>query len=132
MKLRYGGDLQIGDFILVANSNYTSFGWFCGRGQGGTVQYYHFRVPADKFKAFQEWQANGDKNISAWYAERFKKHGFSSKIFYKDYIYGGGIDLTGSRVIKLSNPEDIFTDPQDLEDYRKSKEALIHIKFPAK
>ena len=54
MKLRYGGDLQIGDFIMIANSNHTTFGWYCGRGRG-TVQYYHFRVPGERHKTFQEW-----------------------------------------------------------------------------
>ena len=116
---------------MIANSNYTSFGWFSGTGRG-TIQYYNFRVPGDRFKAFQEWQTEGPKNTNSWYAERFEKHGFSSKVFYKEYIYGGGIGLSGSRVIKLTDPESIFTHPEDLEDYRKSKEALIYIKFLAK
>jgi hypothetical protein len=132
MKLRYGGDLQIGDFIIVANSNYTSFGWFCGRGQGGTVQYYYFRVPGDRYKTFQEWEAGKLPNLNKWYREKFEKHGFSSKLFYKEYIYGGSMDLNGSRVVKIADPESIFTHPEDLEDYRKSKEALIYIKFPVK
>jgi hypothetical protein len=132
MKLRYGGDLQIGDFIIVANSNYTSFGWFCGRGQGGTVQYYYFRVPAERYKTFQEWEAGKLPNLNKWYREKFEKHGFSSKLFYKEYIYGGSMDLNGSRVVKIADPESIFTHPEDLEDYRKSKEALISIKFPVK
>jgi hypothetical protein len=132
MKLRYGGDLQIGDFIMIANSNYTSFGWYCGRGRG-TVQYYHFRVPAERYKTFQEWEAGKLPNLNKWYREKFEKHGFSSKLFYKEYIYGGGLDVAhGSRVIKLTDPESIFTNQEDLEDYRKSKEALIYIKFPAK
>ena len=131
MKLRYGGDLQIGDFILVANSNYTSFGWFCGRGQGGTVQYYHFRVPGDRFEYFKEWQTNGLKD-NPWFVQQIEKHGFTAKLFYKEYIYGDSVSDNGSRIVKLPNPEDIFTEPEDLEDYRKSKEALIYIKFPVK
>lgn len=131
MKVRYGGDLQIGDFIMVANSNYTSFGWYCGRGQGGTVQYYNFRNPGDRFESFQKWQAEGSENNS-WTGKRFEKYGFSSKMFYKEYIYGGGIEINGSRVVKITDPESIFTHPEDLEDYRKSKEALIYIKFPVK
>jgi hypothetical protein len=126
MKVRYGGDLQIGDFIMIANSNYTSFGWYCGTGRG-TIQYYHFSVPGDRFEAFQDWQTG--KLDNSWYAARFKKYGFSSKLFYKCYIYGGGIDLNGSRVVKLTDPESIFTEQEDLEDYRK---ALIYIKFLAK
>jgi len=54
-------------------------------------------------------------------------------VFYLDYIYGSGLNSThGSRVVKLTDPESIFTEQEDLENYRKSKEALIYIKFPAK
>lgn len=130
MKVRYGGDLQIGDFIMIANSNYTSFGWYAGQGQG-TVQYYHFRIPGDRYESFKQWEAGRLDN--SWLAPKFQKHGFNSKTFYKDYIYGGGIDSShGSRVVKIKDPESIFTNQEDLEDYRKSKEALIYIKFPVK
>jgi hypothetical protein len=131
MKVRYGGDLQIGDFIMIASSNYTSFGWFSGTGRG-TIQYYNFRVPGDRFEAFQDWQAGTIDSSHKWLIGKFKKHGFSSKLFYKEYIYGGGIGLNGSRVVKLTDPESIFTEQEDLENYRKSKEALIYIKFPVK
>jgi hypothetical protein len=129
MKTRYGGELEIGDFIMVANVNYTSFGWYCGKGRN-TIQYYHFRVPGERHKTFQEWEAGRLNN--SWLASKFQKHGFSSKIFYKEYIYGGGIEINGSRVIKLTDPESIFTNTEDLDYYLKSKEALINIKFPAK
>ena len=132
MKLRYGGDLQIGDFILVANSNYATFGWFCGRGQGGTVQYYHFRVPGERYTTFKEWEDGKLPQLNKWVREKFEKHGFTSKLFYKEYIYGGGVEINGSRVVKITDPESIFTHPEDLEYYRKSKEALIQIKFPVK
>ena len=130
MKVRYGGDLQIGDFIMIANSNYTTFGWYCGTGRN-TIQYYQFRVPGDRLEEYQQWKAGNLKNYT-WLAERFEKNGFTAKLFYKDYIYGGGINLNGSRVVKIADPESIFTHPEDIEDYRKSKEALINIKFPVK
>jgi hypothetical protein len=130
MKVRYGGDLQIGDFIMVAGNGYTSFGWYAGRGRG-TVQYYHYGVPGDRFKEFKDWE-DGKLDNHTWLGEQFKKHGFSSKLFYKDYIYGGGINLNGSRVVKMTDPESIFTEQEDLDRYRKSKEALISIKFPVK
>ena len=120
----------MGDFLMVADGNATSFGWYCGTGKG-TLQYYHFRDPGEKHKAFEEWQAGKLKN--SWYEGRFKKYGFSSKLFWKCYIYGGGLDTVyGSRVVKLPDGESIFTNQEDLETYRKSKEALISIKFPAK
>jgi hypothetical protein len=130
MKTRYGGDLQIGDFIMIANSNYTSFGWYCGQGRG-TVQYYHYGVPGSRFEEFKDWKA-GKLNNHTWLGERFKKHGFSSKLFYKEYIYGGGVEFNGSRVVKIPDPESIFTHPEDIDRYKKSKEALIYIKFPVK
>jgi hypothetical protein len=130
MKIRYGGDLQIGDFIMVANNNYTSFGWFCGTGSG-TVQYYQFCVPGLRFKEFKDWET-GSLNDHHWLKERFEKYGFSSKLFFKEYIYGGGIHFNGSRVVKITDPESIFTEQEDIENYRKSKEALISIKFPVK
>jgi len=131
MKVRYGGDLQIGDFIMVAGNGYTSFGWYCGQGRG-TIQYYQYGVPGNMFENFQEWQTNGPKDINSWYAEKFQKHGFTSKLFYKDYIYGNGIGVNGSRVVKIADPESIFTEQEDIDRYKKSKEALISIKFPVK
>jgi hypothetical protein len=34
-----------------------------------------------------------------------------------------------TRVIKITNPEDIFTNSKDREQYEKSKEALITLNF---
>lgn len=131
MKLKYGGDLQIGDFVAMSNGNYLTFGWYCGAGRG-TLQYYYYRDPGSKFEAFQDWQANKLDKTQSWQAKRFEKHGFSSKLFYKGYIYGSQVGQDGTRVMKVENPESIFTQKEDLESYRKSKEALIYIKFPAK
>jgi len=131
MKLRYGGDLQIGDFIMVAGNGYTSFGWYCGQGRG-TVQYYQFTVPGYKLEAFEKWQNEQPRDTQSWYGQRFEKFGFTSKIFYKEYVYGHGISVNGSRVVKMTDPESIFTNQEDIDAYRKSKEALIRIKFPVK
>lgn len=117
---------------MIANNNYTSFGWYCGEGQN-TLQYYHFRELGDKFEAFQQWQNGTVDDSNKWLIGRFKKDGFTSKVFYLNYIYGDGLrSANGSRVVKLLDPESIFTNPEDIEDYRKSKEALIYIKFPVK
>jgi hypothetical protein len=131
MKLKYGGDLQIGDFVAMSNGNYLTFGWYCGAGRG-TLQYYYYRDPGSKFEAFQEWQNGQPRDIQSWSGKRYEKFGFSSKLFYKGYIYGSHVGQDGTRVMKVENPESIFTEQEDLESYRKSKEALIYIKFPAK
>lgn len=128
MKTRYGGELEIGDFIIVAYNNYTSFGWYCGQGKN-TIQYYQYRVPAVLFAEFQKWQTQPD---SAYRSHLFDKHGFSSKVFYKEYINADRIEYLGSRVVKITDPEAIFTTQEDLDYYLKSREVLINIKFPAK
>jgi hypothetical protein len=131
MKIRYGGDLEIGDFIMVASNNYTSFGWYCGKGRN-TIQYYVYGVPGSRWEDFKSWKAGTITSQNHWLGKRFEKHGFSSKLFYKEYIYGSGLDSTASRIVKITDPESIFTNQEDLEMYRKSKEALIYIKFPVK
>jgi hypothetical protein len=44
---------------------------------------------------------------------------------YKSYINA----VHATRVMKVTNPEDIFIEQQDREDYEKSKEALITLNF---
>lgn len=127
MKIRYGGELRPGDFIAVSeNSAYLQFGWYFGQGSG-TLQYISIHSPGNTFEIYNDWK-NG-KEVNHWYKERFERHGFTSKLFYKSYIYGSGIDENGTRVMKIENPESVFTNPEDLEIYNKSKEALIHINF---
>jgi hypothetical protein len=43
---------------------------------------------------------------------------------FKSYIYGEGVLPTASRVVKIDNPESVFTEQNDLDRYRQSKEAL--------
>jgi hypothetical protein len=35
-------------------------------------------------------------------------------------------------IVKIENQESVFTDPEELQRYKESKEALLSIKFPAK
>jgi hypothetical protein len=51
--------------------------------------------------------------------------GFTLKCLYKSYINA----VHDTRVVKITNPEDIFTTQEDKEDYEKSKEILIKLKF---
>jgi hypothetical protein len=127
MKIRYGGDLQIGDFIMVASSNYVSFGWYCGQGRN-TIQFYQFTTPANVFTHYTKWK-NGDLGYAR---EDFAKNGFTLKSLYKEYIYGGILQARGSRVVKITDPESIFTEQEDLNDYLESKQVLNNLNFPAK
>jgi hypothetical protein len=119
MKIRHGGNLQPGDFVIIASGTYTDMGWYIGQGRG-TLQYYTVNVPQLMYKSFKEWQADPTKY--PYRSQQFAK-GFGAHCLWKAYVYGIG---------KITDPESIFTEQEDLENYRKSKEALISIKFPAK
>ena len=36
----YNGELHTGDLILIAENNYANIGFYLGRGQGGSMQYF--------------------------------------------------------------------------------------------
>lgn len=128
MKIRYGGDLQPGDFVIIACGTYTDMGWYIGEGKG-TLQYYSVNTPQLIYKQYQKWQA--DPNNVHWGAETFSK-GLGIKSLWKAYIHGSGLSAKASRVVKITEPESIFTEQEDLEAYQLSKEVLNNFKFPAK
>jgi len=119
--IQYGGQIVPGDFIAIAFNNTIDFGWYAGNGKG-TLQYYTFRGPANANRDYQEWLKMSDKEKSEnkWQTKRFEK-GLTAKCFWKSYINS----VYNSRIIKITNVEDIFTDPKDRETYEKSRETLI-------
>jgi hypothetical protein len=121
--LKYGGQLSIGDLIAISNSNHISFGWYAGDGRG-TLQFYYIGGPGEVYDDYLLWQKK-TLDIKPWRARQFEKHGFSTKLFYKSYINS----VHDTRVMKITNPEDIFINPEDRERYEKSKEALIKLNF---
>jgi hypothetical protein len=130
MKIRYGGDLQTGDFIIIANEKYTDFGWFVDNNGKGTLQYIYAKTPASALNQYRKYEAN-KSTCRSWIKERYKD-GFTIKTIKKCYIYGIGVQNGGSRVVRIENPETMFTEQEDLELYLKSKEILNNLKFPAK
>lgn len=121
--IQFGGVLNPGDFIAISNGNHISFGWYVGDGRG-TLQYYWVASPGQVYSDYLEWQKN-PLNIKSWRRKLFEKHGFSSKLFYKSYINS----VHNTRVMKITNPEEIFTKQEDREEYEKSREALITLNF---
>ena len=119
MELRHGGKLEIGDLVAVSNGNYISFGFYAGTGRG-TLQYWWIRQPANAYNNYQDWLKLPEDKRSRWTNKRFEK-GFTTKCIYKSYINA----VHDTRVIKITNPEDIFTKTEDRESYEKSKEVLI-------
>ena len=123
--LKYGGDLLPGDFIAVSYQNHIDLGWYVGDGRG-TLQYYTLRGPANVYRDYQNWLKYTDKEKAEnrWTSKRFEK-GFTTKCLWKSYINA----VHSTRVMKLTNPEELFTEQEDIELYERSKEALITINF---
>ena len=117
--------LNVGDFIVIASGGQLDYGWYCGQGiYGSTLQYYSIWAPASALEDFEQYEKG--EPVPSWAAEKFKKQkGFTSKCFYKNFLnswYEG-------RILRPGNPDELFTHPEQLERYKKSKEALIRIKF---
>jgi len=116
--LKYGGQLFPGDFIAVSEGNHISFGWYFGDGVGGTLQYYYLGAPGHCYDAYQEWEKITDPEVKKkhWRNTKYSK-GFTLKCLYKSYINA----VHDTRVMKITNPEDIFTTKEDKEQYEQSK-----------
>ena len=123
--LKYGGVLHPGDFIAISNGNHISFGWYVGDGRG-TLQFYYLGGPARAYKDYKDWLTYSDEEKAKhkWMSRRFEK-GFTSKCIWKSYIN----TVHATRVMKITNPEEIFTNQEDRDTYEKSKEALITLNF---
>jgi hypothetical protein len=122
-NLKYGGQLEIGDFIAVSNGNHIDLGWYCGDGSN-TLQYYSYVVPASAHKQYKDWLNQSDADRSAWRTKLYTK-GFTKKCLWKSYIN----TVHSTRVVKIVRPEDIFTNKEDRDNYEESKEALITLNF---
>jgi hypothetical protein len=122
--LKYGGDLYIGDFIGISVNNCMDFGWYCGDGTSGTLQYYTIWAPKVRYEDYKAWEKLTDEQKKKWYPRAYK-NGFTTKCLYKSYINA----VHDTRVMKLSHPENIFTSKADREAYEKSKEVLIKLNF---
>ena len=110
-----------GDFIAISYNNHIDFGWYAGNGSG-TLQYYPVRSPQMAHANYEEWLIETDK--SEWMHKRYSK-GFTMKCLWKVYINS----VHDTRVMKITNVDDIFTQIEDRELYEKSREALIKLNF---
>lgn len=121
--IRYGGDLIPGDFIAVSDGNHINFGWYAGDGRG-TLQYYSMRGPIMCYRDYESWlkYTDEEKAKNKWMTSRFDK-GFTRKCIWKSYINS----VHRTRVMKLTNVEDIFTNPEDIKEYQESREIMIKL-----
>jgi hypothetical protein len=122
--IKYGGQLVPGDFVAIAFGNHIDFGWYCGDGSG-TLQYYSFRYPKNSLERYEMWCKMSDEDKQKCWTNKQHQKGFTMKCLWKSYINS----VHTTRVVKITNIEDIFTDREDREDYEKSREALITLNF---
>ena len=126
-ELKYGGTLEIGDFIGISYTNCIIFGWYCGDGRGGTLQYYNITCPMNAMSNYKNWKDDFDNGKIAPNSYRMKqyKNGLTKKDLWKAYVNS----VHPSRVIKINRPEEILTNAEDREYYERSKEILIKLNF---
>jgi len=117
--VNYGGDLQIGDFIAISYSSGFTLGWYCGEGTN-TLQFYETHWPASSLDQYNRVKAD------AAYRDHDKAN---SEEFDKSWIAKSYIMDWKWRVMKIENPESLFTEPEDLNRYIESRQILEQIKF---
>jgi len=124
--IRYGGNLEVGDFIAIGYTNSIWFGWYAGNGRG-TVQFYSINSPMHAKNNYESWKEdfdNGKIEPDSWRAKQYKD-GFTRKCLWKSYINSPH----PTRILKISRPEELLTEQEDRETYEKSKAALITLNF---
>ena len=127
-NIKYGGQIVPGDFIAISDGNHLNFGWYAGNGRG-TLQYYPMRGQYRCYKDYESWLAMNDveKAKHTWYSKRFEK-GFTAKCLWKAYINS----VHTTRVMKMTNVEEIFTEQEDIKDYQEAKEVMIKLNLVKK
>ena len=127
MEITYGGKLQIGDLIMISNGNYLQPAWYAGQGSG-TLQYYWLDQPVNSYNCYQEYLKKSDADKDTYdkinpSGARCYKKGFTHKNIWKSYVNAPH----KTRFVKVNNPEEIFTDKEDLETYLESRQILINL-----
>jgi len=125
LKIGENLTLNAGDFIVIASGGHLDYGWYCGQGRyASTLHYYNIWSPGSALEDFERYE-KGEK-LASWITKKFERSkGFTSKCFFKNFLNS----YYESRILKPANPDDLFTHPEQLAKYKKSKEALIRIKF---
>ena len=117
--VNYGGDLKIGDFIAVSYNSGFTLGWYCGEGKN-TLQFFETHWPSTSFDYYNRVKADKD----------YKQHEkANSEEFNKSWIAKSYVMDWKWRVMKIQDPESLFTDIEDLNKYIESRQILEQIKF---
>jgi hypothetical protein len=117
--VKHGGNLQIGDFVAISYATGFTFGWYCGEGKN-TLHYFEYQWPYRRLNYYNQVKQDPayiDHNKAN--SEEFDKS-WITKSYVKDWRW---------RVMKIENPESIFTEQEDLNNYKEAKQILEQIKF---
>ena len=107
--VKHGGDIQKGDLVAVCNTNDFCIGIYYGRGQGGTVQYYHPGVPLAAKERYEHRLMNhGIEKVGP----------FKLGLMWKSYVNSP----RDTRIMKLNR--DNITDQETIEQIITAKEIL--------
>jgi len=120
--IKFGGDLQIGDFIAVGSNYMMNFGWYSGNGKSGTIQYVTARSVGWAFGAYN---IRRDSKVPAVVNSNPKdRMGFTLDHISKDFVR----QQHNNRIVKITCPDDCFTG-RDLQTYLEAKRILTDMKF---
>ena len=117
--VKHGGKLEIGDFVAISYAAGFTFGWYSGHGKN-TLHYFEYHWPITSLDQYN--RVKQDPAYSDY--EKANSEEFSKKWIFKSYVKDWRY-----RVMKIQDPEAIFTEQENLDKYRESKEILEHIKF---
>jgi hypothetical protein len=87
-------------------------------------RYTYVKVDDYYTQQYHVVQMTDEEKSKAWNHKRYAK-GFTIKCLWKSYINA----VHPTRIVKITNIEDVFTEPEDLLEYEKSKEALLTLNF---
>jgi len=117
--VKHGGDLKIGDFVAISYAYGFQFAWYCGEGEN-TLQFFEYNAPSSSLKYYNNVKQDAAyRNHDKANSEEFNKK-WINKSYVRDWRW---------RVMKIENPESLFTEPEDLNRYIESKQILEQIKF---
>lgn len=118
-SIKYGGTLEIGDFLGIGSNWGMSFGWYSGNGKSGNIQYITPNQVVWSFGAYHKRMNNPAVKISSK-----DRGGFSLEHIEKSPVRIHKNDT----MVKITCPDDVFTGA-DLQKYLEAKKILQQMHF---
>jgi len=116
--IKYGGVLNVGDFLGIGSNCGMTFGWYSGNGKSGNIQFISAYDVIREFKDYNDRMKVGVKKTTK------DVRGFNFDHISKHPLRGRHVD----RALKITCPDDVFTG-LDLQRYLEAKRILTDMKF---